>query len=137
MYTLKKLVKRLAISTNAVFLLCFFLIQGTHCIFEISIMMLRNKTELDTICKDSTMIECVPDLTVLNKVESPRLLNSHCLFKYLPMKHIENGWKIFHLIRNPKDVCVSLYQQYTSHPFADFTGSWDDYFEIWMSGKCK
>ncbi|VDI40610.1 blast:Sulfotransferase 1C4 [Mytilus galloprovincialis] len=100
-------------------------------------MLLRNKTELDTICKGSTMIEFVPDFTVLDKLESPRLLNSHCLFKYLPKKHIENGCKIIHMIRNPKDVCVSLYHQYTTHPFADFTGSWDDYFEIWMSGKCK
>ncbi|XP_052066941.1 sulfotransferase 1B1-like isoform X1 [Mytilus californianus] len=116
-------------------LICTYPKSGTHWIFEIINMLLRNKTELDTQCKVSTMIEFISDFTVLDKLESPRLLNSHCLFNYLPKKHIENGCKIIHMIRNPKDVCVSLYYQFKKHPFVDFKGSWDDFFEIWMSDK--
>ncbi|CAC5362818.1 SULT1 [Mytilus coruscus] len=90
-------------SRESDFMICTYPKSGTHWIYEISNMLLRNKTELDTQNKVSTMIEFIPDITVLDKLQSPRLLNTHCSFKYLPKKHIENGCKIIHMIRNPKD----------------------------------
>ncbi|CAC5371700.1 SULT1 [Mytilus coruscus] len=123
-------------SRESDFMICTYPKSGTHWIYEISNMLLRNKTELDTQNKVSTMIEFIPDLTVLDKLQSPRLLNTHCSFKYLPKKHIENGCKIIHMIRNPKDVCVSFYHHLKKQPNIDFKGSWHDFFEIWMSEKC-
>lgn len=115
----------------------FFYSKGTHWVNEVTNMLIRNKTELDTSSKISTMLEVIPDLSVLDALPSPRLLNTHCSFKYLPKKHIENRCKIIHIIRNPKDVCVSFYYHAKSDPVLDFTGSWDDFFEMWMSDKCK
>ncbi|CAC5371701.1 SULT1 [Mytilus coruscus] len=117
-------------------MICTYPKSGTHWVNEVTNMLIRNKTELDTVTKVSTMLEVIPDLSVLDALPSPRLLNTHCSFKYLPKKHIENRCKIIHIIRNPKDVCVSFYYHAKSDPFLDFTGSWDDFFEMWMSDKC-
>ncbi|XP_052066939.1 sulfotransferase 1B1-like isoform X2 [Mytilus californianus] len=117
-------------------MICTYPKSGTHWVNEVTNMLIRNKTELDTVTKVSTMLEVIPDLSVLDALPSPRLLNTHYSFKYLPMQHIENRCKIIHMIRNPKDVCVSFYYHSKSDTFLDFTGTWDDFFEMWMSDKC-
>ncbi|CAC5371699.1 SULT1 [Mytilus coruscus] len=113
-------------------MICTYPKSGTHWINEVSNMLLRNKTKLDSVNKVMTIIEFIPDLTVLDELQSPRLLSTHFLFRYLPRKHIENGCKIIHMIRNPKDVCVSFYHHYKKQATIDFRGSWDDFFEMWM-----
>ncbi|XP_076115886.1 sulfotransferase 1B1-like [Mytilus galloprovincialis] len=123
-------------SRDSDIMICTYPKSGTHWVNEVTNMLIRNKTELDTSSKISTMLEVIPDLSVLDALPSPRLLNTHCSFKYLPKKHIENRCKIIHIIRNPKDVCVSFYYHAKSDPVLDFTGSWDDFFEMWMSDKC-
>ncbi|XP_052065918.1 sulfotransferase 1B1-like [Mytilus californianus] len=65
-------------------MICTYPKSGTHWINEVSNMLLRNKTELDSVNKVMTIIEFIPDLTVLDELQSPRLLTTHFLFRYLP-----------------------------------------------------
>lgn len=110
-------------------------ILGTHWTYEIVNMLLRNTTELDNKSKMQSMLEAVEDLSVLEGVPSPRIMDTHCLFKYLPKQHKEKKVKIVHMIRNPKDVCVSYYYHCLKDMFINFDGTWEEFFELFMSGK--
>lgn len=109
---------------------------GTHWINEVLCMLLRDTTELTTSEKADTMLELVEDLSILHSVPSPRILNCHFQSKYLP--HNFTKCKVVHVKRNPKDVCVSLFHhlQKVKNVF-DFDGTWNDYFELWISGRGK
>ena len=72
-------------------------------------MLVQGNTSYRREPKVSTMLEAIPDLTEIETEKSPRILNTHLPFRWLPRKHIENGGKIVHVVRNPKDVCVSMY----------------------------
>ena len=100
--------------------------------------MLVNKTaELDKNVKANTMLEVLPDLSILESLPSPRILDTHFQFQYLPQKHIENRCKIVHMMRNPKDVIVSLYYHAKNDKMIDLNVEWNEFFEISMDGKCK
>jgi len=116
-------------------LICTHSKSGTHWIYEIISMLKRNTTDLDKSVKSQTMLEVIPDLSVLDELPSPRILDTHCMFQFLPRKHIENKSKIVHMVRNPKDVCVSLYYHAQKDKFLNLNLPWEEYFEVWMSGK--
>ncbi|CAC5384218.1 SULT1 [Mytilus coruscus] len=118
-------------------MICTYGKSGTHWINEITSMLIRKTPELDTANKGMTMLETISDFSVIDTLPSPRLLNTHCLFQYLPKKHIENRNKIIHMIRNPKDTCVSYYHHATKDQvFLSFTGSWNEFFDMWISANC-
>jgi hypothetical protein len=110
-------------------------ILGTHWVYEIIQMLVRNTVELEKNAKSSTMLEVLPDLSINDSLPSPRILDTHFQFQYLPQKHIKNRSKIVHMIRNPKDVTVSLYYHAQKDKMLDLKVSWNEYFEIWMDGK--
>ena len=56
------------------------------------------------------MLESLTDLKQLDSFDPPRVLNTHLPYRWLPRNHIANGGRIVHVIRNPKDICVSLYE---------------------------
>ncbi|VDI49770.1 Hypothetical predicted protein [Mytilus galloprovincialis] len=109
--------------------------SGTHWVYEIMQMLLRNTTELEKGAKSNSMLEGIGDLSSLDSTPSPRILDTHCSFKYLPKQHIEKKNKIVHIVRNPKDVCVSFYHHASKDKFTNFNGSWNDFFVLWMAGK--
>ena len=43
-------------------------------------------------CKVGGMLEIIPDLEVLEKQPSPRILNSHLRLNFLPRKQLEQVW---------------------------------------------
>ena len=98
-------------------------------------MLCKQTTDLDKKSKGHTMLEAMPDLSVLDTVPSPRLTDTHIQYKYLPKKHIEIGAKIVHMIRNPKDVCVSLYHHAQKDIFLNVKCSWEEFFGKWMAGE--
>ena len=83
---------------------------GTHWTKEIIHMLLngtadyRGESTLDTL-------EQRIDLAELDTEESdsPRILNTHFPYRWLPRNHVKNGGKIVYTMRNPKDTYVSLY----------------------------
>lgn len=100
--------------------------------------MLVNKTaELEKSAKSNTMLEALPDLSIIESLPSPRIIDTHFQFQYLPQKHIENRCKIVHMMRNPKDVMVSLYHHAKKDKMLDLNIGWNEFFEVWMDGKSK
>nr|XP_022338903.1 estrogen sulfotransferase-like [Crassostrea virginica] len=83
--------------------------SGTHWVWEIVSMLLKQKAEYSKEPKECFFLEILPDLTVVQSMPSPRQLNTHMPYRWLPIQHIQNGGKIVHVMRNPKDVCVSMY----------------------------
>lgn len=116
-------------------LICTYVKSGVHWINEIITMLKHNTTELSKRDKSQMTLEIVHDLSVLDGLPSPRILNTHFMFEYLPKKHIENRSKIVHLVRNPKDICVSLHHHAQKDVFVNLNVPWEEYFETWMSGK--
>jgi hypothetical protein len=72
-------------------------------------MLLKNKAEYAIDPKEVLFLEAMPDISKLDNIPSPRPLNTHVPYRWLPKQHIENGGKIVHVLRNPKDVAVSYY----------------------------
>ena len=80
--------------------------------WEIVSMLLKQKAEYSKEPKECFFLEALPDLTVVQNMPSPRPLNTHLPYRWLPIQHIQNGGKIVHVLRNPKDVCVSMYHHF-------------------------
>ncbi|XP_061179015.1 sulfotransferase 1E1-like [Saccostrea echinata] len=85
--------------------------SGTHWIWEIVCMLLKGRAEYAKETKEFLFLEAIPDMSVVHNLASPRPLNTHFPYRWLPKQHVQNGGKIVHIIRNPKDVAVSLYHQ--------------------------
>ena len=65
--------------------------------------------------------------------KSPRLMKAHFAREYMPRRWPEHG-KVIHVLRNPKDVCVSLYNEFRSS--LGIVDTFDEHFEKFMSGQC-
>jgi hypothetical protein len=72
-------------------------------------MLLKSKAEYTKETKEFSFLEAIPDFSIVDNIPSPRALNTHVPYRWLPKQHIENGGKIVHVLRNPKDVTVSMY----------------------------
>ena len=77
-------------------------------------MLIHGKAEYRKEDKTATMLEAIPNLGLLESEISPRILNTHLPVRWLPLKHLEKGGKIVHLMRNPKDVAVSMFHHIKS-----------------------
>ena len=113
---------------------------GTHWTWEIINMLLQGSPEYHRDSKTSFMLEAIPDLKALGAVPSPSVLNTHLPYRWLPRKHVENGGKIVHVIRNPKDVCVSMYHFLKGIPYMGTNidkVTWEQYLDnfVFCDGK--
>ena len=77
-------------------------------------MLTEGKAEYRKESKVVTMLEAIPDLKMVEKEKSTRILNTHLPVRWLPNRHLHNGGKIVHVMRNPKDVAVSMYHHLKS-----------------------
>ena len=104
-------------------------------------MLVQGTTDYRKESKEAVMLEMVPDLEVIRAEKSPRILNTHFPFRYLPKKHRENGGKIVHVRRNPKDVYVSLYYFLKSFGALKKEGGedmkWEEFFNLAINGHSK
>ena len=103
-------------------------------------MLLQGSPEYHRDSKTSFMLEAIPDLKALDAVPSPHVLNTHLLYRWLPRNHVENGGKIVHVIRNPKDVCVSMYHFLKGIPYMGTNidkMTWEQYLNnfVFCDGK--
>ncbi|XP_048730846.2 sulfotransferase 1E1-like isoform X1 [Ostrea edulis] len=109
------------------------LINGTHWVWEIICMLLKNKAEYSKEVKEFLFLEAIPDLSILDNIPSPRPLNTHLPYRWLPTQHIESGGKIVHVVRNPKDVAVSFYHHvFNTKEFGDISDFKSFYENIYM-----
>lgn len=75
-------------------------------------MLLNGRAEYIKEGKESLFLEAMDDIGTIKSMDSPRVLNTNLPFRWLPQKHVESNGKIIHVIRNPKDICVSLYYHF-------------------------
>ena len=57
-------------------------------------MMVRGTTDYATQPKEFNMLEFLEDLTVLDQMTSPRVLNSHLYIAHLPEQVVEKKVKV-------------------------------------------
>ena len=113
---------------------------GTHWTWEIIHMLTQGKADYRKEAKASLMLEAIHDLKMVETEKSPRLLNTHVPVDWIPRKHLENGGKTVHVMRNPKDVAVSMYHHFKS---SGETGpgtkdmTWTQFFDNIMIGEGK
>ncbi|KAK3107048.1 hypothetical protein FSP39_005914 [Pinctada imbricata] len=112
--------------------------SGTHWASEILNMLVRGNADYAKEAKINGMLEFLPDLAIIDRLDSPRILNTHLPYQWLPKKHLETGGKIINVTRNPKDVSVSAYYfvlegLYLGAKTKDMT--WSQFFDHYLMGK--
>ncbi|KAK3108340.1 hypothetical protein FSP39_005858 [Pinctada imbricata] len=115
-----------------------FLIEGTHWTNEILSMLLTGKAEYTSDSKMGGMMEALPDLHMLERLRSPRILNTHLPYKWFPRSLVNNGGKIIHTLRNPKDAYLSYFYHTSSglELGRNTKGmSWSQFFDTCVIGK--
>ncbi|GFN76821.1 sulfotransferase 1c4 [Plakobranchus ocellatus] len=83
--------------------------SGSHWMVEILHMLTARTTNYSERLKEHDQLEFINDLDSLEHDPSPRVLNTNCYMAHLPEEIAEKKVKIVHVIRNPKDVLVSMY----------------------------
>ena len=98
-----------------------------------------------------TMEEAIPwPEFCLPPCPDPAMEHSYEYFESLPSPRILNfsGWphlipeglpktKYIFLMRNPKDVAVSMYHQFKGRKSISYQGNWNDFFELYLSGRVR
>ncbi|XP_060068288.1 sulfotransferase 1B1-like [Ylistrum balloti] len=124
--------------------ICTFPKSGTNWINEIVSMISKGRSEYSEVYKNTAMLEALPSFGALHDVpeSTTRIINSHLPFADLPSKHIQNGYKVVHFLRNPKDVAVSFYNHLTNikdfttmQAPKDYPASWPLYIEHYCRGE--
>ncbi|XP_051790727.1 sulfotransferase 1C2-like isoform X8 [Erpetoichthys calabaricus] len=81
-------------------------------------------------------IDTVPaGLDLLKDLPSPRLVKTHLPFQLVPQSFWDKGCKTIYVARNAKDVLVSYYFFHKMATSLPNTGTWDDFFESYLSGN--
>lgn len=100
-------------------------------------MLVQGKASYSPAIKESVMMEAVSNAS-LDAQSSPRVLNTHVSPDYIPPDFINRKCKIIYLLRNPKDMLVSMYNHtFNLLPFYGYEGTWAGYFELFMEGRGK
>ncbi len=78
-----------------------------------------------------------PIYNELSERTTRRFLKTHFPIKLLPQNTKEVGAKIVYVARNPKDVAVSCYYLYKTHPFLRFNGDFESFVDYFINGLSK
>ncbi|KAK7087483.1 sulfotransferase 6B1-like [Littorina saxatilis] len=81
---------------------------GTHWMWEVTQMLAKGKAEHDSRPKQMVMVEFTP-VEDFEPVPSPRVINTHLFPRQLSRELVTKRSRVVHVIRNPKDVAVSMY----------------------------
>lgn len=96
-------------------------------------MLRNNKKEVTDMVFPNIEIYRTPDIDAL---PSPRTLQTHMRFRRLPQHFLENKGKIIYVMRNPKDIAVSMFK-FILKLKEVYSGTWDDYLHLFYEGKRK
>lgn len=76
----------------------------------------------------------------IERMPSPRILKTHAPADVFPGLHrcseteLQSGGKTILVLRNPKDVLVSLRHHHQNHQGIAWTGTWDEWIDEWLKG---
>ncbi|XP_067664900.1 sulfotransferase 1A1-like [Haliotis asinina] len=115
-------------------LLCTYPKSGTHWAFEITRELLAGEIVEDNKTKVQAFMERTSDEKFAD-LPSPRFINTHLLMKHLPDDVRKKKIKVIIVLRNPKDVAVSLYNFLKTIPFVNYKGDWKNFVGPYFQGK--
>ncbi|XP_067680778.1 sulfotransferase 1C2-like [Haliotis asinina] len=108
---------------------------GTHWLWEIVTMLRAGNSEYNKKAKEIAMLG-MPQTERADELPSPRVLNSHLNFRHLPEKLVEKKIKTIFIMRNPKDVSVSLYNHLKGMKLSSkFDGTYSELLDLFLEGK--
>ena len=74
-----------------------------------------------------------PGLKMAEAAPSPRILSSHFPFRWVPQQAFTKKIKIVHIVRNPKDVAVSLFNHLNNHVgLLHMPGTFEQFYHLFM-----
>ncbi|KAK3588695.1 hypothetical protein CHS0354_028905 [Potamilus streckersoni] len=113
---------------------CAPLKSGTHWTWEIVSMLLNGNAEIIPKSKMTLMLEAVPT-EMIDGAPSPRVLNSHLHLSRLPKEALEKKCKIVLILRDPRDVAVSLYYHCKGVLKHEYDGLFENFLPLFLEGK--
>ncbi|KAL3862326.1 hypothetical protein ACJMK2_008303 [Sinanodonta woodiana] len=125
-------IKNIQSKTGDIFV-CSYPKSGTHWIMEMVNMLVAGSTEHPT--KFNFLDPMIISDQVLDSIPCPRVFHSHLRFNQLPDSFLKRKGKIIYILRNPKDVSVSLYNFVQKEGRMKYSGAWNDCFQLFVSGK--
>ncbi|CAL1535194.1 unnamed protein product [Lymnaea stagnalis] len=111
-------------------ILCGYPKTGCHWAWEIIGMVARRQAQLSIGGKRFGFLE-FNARNLIEEIPSPRVLNTHMWFDYLPKQISAKKTKLILTVRNPKDTAVSLYNFTLKYAY---DGSFSDWFQLYMDG---
>ncbi|XP_046328093.2 sulfotransferase 1B1-like [Haliotis rufescens] len=108
--------------------------SGTHWMFEMISMLINNNTETIPKKKEDHMLEYQP-ISMLDALPSPRVLNTHLHFQYLPEDMKTKRCKVVYLLRDPRDAHVSYYKLLIKGSITGYEGGWKNWFALSLNGE--
>lgn len=110
--------------------------SGTHWTWEIISMMFEGKAETIKRSKIENMIEAF-SWEALENLPSPRVLNTHVHYSRLPKEARVLRCKFVYVLRNPKDLAVSLYNHTKGITAFEYDGKWENFLPLFLQGKTE
>ncbi|KAL3862325.1 hypothetical protein ACJMK2_008302 [Sinanodonta woodiana] len=127
-----KNIKNIQSKTGDIFL-CSYPKSGTHWIMEMVNMLVAGSIEHPT--KFNFLDPMIISDQVLDSIPCPRIFQSHLRFNQLPASFLKRKGKIIYILRNPKDVSVSLYHFVQKEGRTKYTGKWDEFFQLFLNAN--
>jgi len=119
--------------------------SGTTLTQQIINLLIRQQSHFDSIIQLSPWVESrlnPPTVETLEQLDSPRFFKSHLPFDALPYYP---GWKYIYLVRDGRDVCLSLFHHCKSYllkmdregnPIDNGPDDFSEFWENWLeTGK--
>ncbi|XP_045171746.1 sulfotransferase 1B1-like [Mercenaria mercenaria] len=118
-------------------MLCTYPKTGTNWMFDILMMTLNKSAEPIRQNKLMTMLENESPEDI-DKQPSPRVINTHYAYRYLPLKDMRaKQIKTVLCCRNPKDTAVSYYNHMNGVKYYNYDGKWADWLPVYLEGKME
>ncbi|GFO08806.1 sulfotransferase [Plakobranchus ocellatus] len=112
---------------------CGFPRSGNHWCFELVNMILFQTTKFREESFACNLLDIPRDLET---IKSPRNLVTHLRPLHFPKQAMDKKTKIIYILRNPKDVLVSMYlmnREFAKYEWR-FLGTWQQFLELHKSG---
>lgn len=94
---------------------------------------------LECMASDFLMPREAPTWTLdkINANPGPRYFKTHATVAHLPRGKAPANYKVIYIARNPKDTVVSLFHHAKSKPEFCYTGDFNKFCEIFISGQAE
>ncbi|XP_013409269.1 sulfotransferase 1C4 [Lingula anatina] len=104
--------------------------SGTHWVYEVVKLLMTGREELTDSIKEGTMFPEACAVESLEKLPSPRILDTHVPLKLFPDEALKKSM-IIYILRNPKDAFVSGYHHRKNlKGGTSYCGTWNGYFDL-------